>query len=41
MLKINNKDVRTGVFIVNIKDISILALMFLLLTLNILLPGEK
>ena len=33
MFKVNNKDTRTGVFIVNFEHISHLALVFLLLTL--------
>ena len=34
MFKVNNKDTRTGVFIVNFEHISHLILVFLLLTLN-------
>ena len=34
MFKVNNKDTRTGIFIVNFEQISHLVLVFLLLTLN-------
>ena len=34
MLKVNNKDTRTGVFIVNFEHISYLVLVFLLLILS-------
>ena len=41
MFKVNNKDTRSGIFIVNFEHISHLVLVFLLLTLNMQLRAGK